>query len=164
MVLNNNNNNNNNSNINSVNQQLNENINLNAKLANMLKLSMNNTTIGSAVATTNNLKPILPSAMGSLNNKQLEESGLSAIGNNVNGVVSTSGNGGKILSNEDKKINLNALKNQDPFATNIIDTALRVAVYKFVSKKNEWVRHFLFFLLFNGRSEPKFFVFKFFRI
>lgn len=46
---------------------------------------------------------------------------------------------GKKLSNEDKKINLNALKNQDPFATNIIDTAFRVAVYKFVSKKNEWV-------------------------
>lgn len=44
----------------------------------------------------------------------------------------------KQLSSEDKKINLNALKNQDPFATNIIDTALRVAVYKFVSKKNEW--------------------------
>lgn len=44
----------------------------------------------------------------------------------------------KQLSTEDKKINLNALKNQDPFATNIIDTALRVAVYKFVSKKNEW--------------------------
>ena len=47
--------------------------------------------------------------------------------------------GKKKLSNEDKKINLNALKNQDPFATNIIDTAFRVAVYKFVSKKNEWV-------------------------
>ncbi len=53
--------------------------------------------------------------------------------------ISSNDAGGKKLSSEDKKINLNALKNQDPFATNIIDTALRVAVYKFVSKKNEWV-------------------------
>lgn len=44
----------------------------------------------------------------------------------------------KVLSNDDKKINLNALKNQDPFATNILDMAVRVAVYKFLSKKNEW--------------------------
>ena len=44
----------------------------------------------------------------------------------------------KMLSNEDKKINLNALKNHDPFATNILDMAIRVAVYKFMSKKNEW--------------------------
>ena len=52
---------------------------------------------------------------------------------------SSGGGGKKKLSNEDKKINLNALKNQDPFATNIVDMAFRVAVYKFVSKKNEWV-------------------------
>ncbi|RNA37829.1 mRNA-decapping enzyme 1A-like, partial [Brachionus plicatilis] len=44
----------------------------------------------------------------------------------------------KMLSNEEKRINLNALKNQDPFATNILDMAIRVAVYKFMSKKNEW--------------------------
>lgn len=44
----------------------------------------------------------------------------------------------KMLSNEEKRINLNALKNQDPFATNILDMAIRVAVYKFLSKKNEW--------------------------
>jgi hypothetical protein len=49
-------------------------------------------------------------------------------------------NNEKILSKEDKKINLNALKNQDPFATNILDTVLRVVVYKFLSKKNEWKR------------------------
>ena len=55
-----------------------------------------------------------------------------------------SGNGSgqsKKFSDEDKKINLNALKNQDPFAKNILDTAFRVAVYKFVSKKNEWVNN-----------------------
>ena len=44
-----------------------------------------------------------------------------------------------MLTTEDKVINLNALKNQDPFATKILDTALRVAVYKFLSKQNEWV-------------------------
>lgn len=60
-------------------------------------------------------------------------------GNNTNTSISSDAGGKKKLSNEDKKINLNALKNQDPFATNIIDTAFRVAVYKFVSKKNEWV-------------------------
>jgi hypothetical protein len=54
------------------------------------------------------------------------------------GSSGSSGGGKKKLSNEDKKINLNALKNQDPFATNIVDMAFRVAVYKFVSKKNEW--------------------------
>jgi hypothetical protein len=62
------------------------------------------------------------------------------VGNLVNGVSSpsTATTGTKVLSSDDKKINLNALKNQDPFATNILDTALRVAVYKFLSKKNEW--------------------------
>jgi hypothetical protein len=40
---------------------------------------------------------------------------------------------------DDTEINLNALKNQDPFAKKIIDSALKVAVYKFLSKKNEWV-------------------------
>ncbi len=44
-----------------------------------------------------------------------------------------------MLTAEDKRINLNALKNQDPFATKILDTAVRVAVYKFLPKKNEWV-------------------------
>lgn len=39
---------------------------------------------------------------------------------------------------DDTEINLNALKNQDPFAKKIIDSALKVAVYKFLSKKNEW--------------------------
>ena len=133
MVLNTNTNiNNNNNNTNNTNNfnSINENLNLNSKLANMLKLSMNNATAS--------VKPILPSTMsqiGSLSSKQLEENNLSS------GSSGGGGNGGgKILSNEDKKINLNALKNQDPFATNIIDTALRVAVYKFVSKKNEWVK------------------------
>jgi hypothetical protein len=44
-----------------------------------------------------------------------------------------------MLTADDKRINLNALKNQDPFATKILDTAVRVAVYKFLDKKNEWV-------------------------
>ncbi len=57
---------------------------------------------------------------------------------------SGSSNSKKQLSSEDKKINLNALKNQDPFAINIIDTAFRVAVYKFMSKKNEWVSEEMF--------------------
>ena len=63
------------------------------------------------------------------------------VGNLVNGGASPSAASTpstKVLSSDDKKINLNALKNQDPFATNILDTALRVAVYKFLSKKNEW--------------------------
>ena len=124
MVLNNNNNNTNNTIINSTNQQLNQ--NLNAKLANMLKMSMNGGGVA-PVSTPTNLKPILPmNALSQMGSMSKENS-------------SSGGGGGKILSNEDKKINLNALKNQDPFATNIIDTALRVAVYKFVSKKNEWV-------------------------
>lgn len=44
----------------------------------------------------------------------------------------------KSISNEDMRINLNALKNHDPFANNILAQAQRVAVYKFLSKKNEW--------------------------
>lgn len=44
-----------------------------------------------------------------------------------------------LSSTDDYEINLNALKNQDPFAKKIIDSALKVAVYKFISKKNEWV-------------------------
>jgi hypothetical protein len=138
MVLNNNNTNNNTNNtiINSTNQQLIQNQSLNAKLANMLKLSMNGAASGS---TPTNLKPILPmnalGQMGSLSKESSITTSISSSGNGSSG--GGGGGGGKILSNEDKKINLNALKNQDPFATNIIDTALRVAVYKFVSKKNE---------------------------
>ena len=51
---------------------------------------------------------------------------------------SDSGGGTKPMSDEDKKINLNTLKNNDPFASNLLDSAQRVAVYKFLSKKNEW--------------------------
>jgi hypothetical protein len=51
---------------------------------------------------------------------------------------STSPNSRGAMSDDDRKINLNALKNQDPFATNILDTAQKVAVYKFLAKKNEW--------------------------
>jgi hypothetical protein len=51
---------------------------------------------------------------------------------------SSSPNSRGAMSDDDRKINLNALKNQDPFATNILDTAQRVAVYKFLAKKNEW--------------------------
>jgi hypothetical protein len=54
------------------------------------------------------------------------------------GSPSSSPNSRGAMSDDDRKINLNALKNQDPFATNIMDTAQRVAVYKFLSKKNEW--------------------------
>jgi hypothetical protein len=57
---------------------------------------------------------------------------------NPNGSSASSSSSSKTMSDSDKKINLNALKNQDPFAKNILDTAVRVAVYKFVSKKNEW--------------------------
>ncbi len=64
---------------------------------------------------------------------------VSSISASQNTISNGSSNNRKQLSLEDKKINLNALKNQDPFATNIIDTAFRVAVYKFVAKKNEWV-------------------------
>lgn len=68
----------------------------------------------------------------------------------------------KQLSTEDKKINLNALKNQDPFATNIVDTAFRVAVYKFVSKKNEWVTSPLFYSNYLNQRSPSIFCFVFF--
>jgi hypothetical protein len=51
----------------------------------------------------------------------------------------------KMLPAEDTEINLNALKNQDPFAKKICDSALKVAVYKFLSKKNEWVSCFFYF-------------------
>lgn len=44
-----------------------------------------------------------------------------------------------MLTDEDNRINLNALKNKDPFAKKILDSALRVAVYEFLSDKNEWV-------------------------
>ena len=122
------------------NQQLNENLNLNAKLATMLKLNTNNTT------NNNNSKSKLPSSNSSIQlgetNQINTKASTTTNGSSVNTTTTatTASNNGKILSNEDKKINLNALKNQDPFATNIIDTALRVAVYKFVSKKNEWVK------------------------
>ena len=46
----------------------------------------------------------------------------------------------KMLSGaDDTEINLNALKNKDPFVKKILDSALKVAVYKFLSNKNEWV-------------------------
>jgi hypothetical protein len=145
MVFNNINNNNNNNNSNNH-QQINE---LNTKLANMLQLNSNNPQSLSTKAK-----------LGCLSNFKLEESmtkpqvvaeaspvasvsaaaaaAIPIISSTTNGNKNSSANNSKILSNEDKKINLNALKNQDPFATNILDTALRVAVYKFVSKKNEW--------------------------
>lgn len=44
----------------------------------------------------------------------------------------------KPISNDDMRIHLNALKNHDPFVNNILAQAQRVAVYKFLSKKNEW--------------------------
>jgi hypothetical protein len=99
--------------------------NFNAKMnkINMGKLDVGGSGGGGGGENTNNSGGI------TLSNYKL------SIGPNI----SSNDAGGKKLSSEDKKINLNALKNQDPFATNIIDTALRVAVYKFVSKKNEWV-------------------------
>ena len=101
------------------NNQLNENnLNLNTKLANMLKLNPNK-PVASAVANSTGIKITSSPHLG------------------VPTCLNSSGST-KQLSSDDKKINLSALKNQDPFATNIIDTALRVAVYKFVSKKNEW--------------------------
>jgi hypothetical protein len=48
---------------------------------------------------------------------------------------------------DDTEINLNALKNQDPFAKKIIDSALKVAVYKFLSKNNEWVNKQISFFI-----------------
>jgi hypothetical protein len=64
--------------------------------------------------------------------------GLKAATPNPNRIRTTTTSTSKVLSDEDKKINLNALKNHDPFAVNILDMAVRVAVYKFLSKKNEW--------------------------
>ena len=129
-------NNNANNNSNTTHQQSNDNSNLNAKLANMLKQSM--TSANKAKLPKSN--SLMNQVNGCTANSQLEETTsmpfISASASSTNGGVSSA----KLLSSEDKKINLNALKNQDPFATNIIDTALRVAVYKFVAKKNEWVR------------------------
>ena len=107
------------------NNQLNENnLNLNTKLANMLKL--NPTKQAASVAAT---------AAGNSGTTGIKITSSPHLG--VPTCLNSSGST-KQLSSDDKKINLSALKNQDPFATNIIDTALRVAVYKFVSKKNEW--------------------------
>ena len=55
--------------------------------------------------------------------------------------ASSSSSSSSAVSNaneNNKKINLIALKNQDPFAANIVDSAMRVAVYRFQAKKNEW--------------------------
>lgn len=37
-----------------------------------------------------------------------------------------------------KQINLQALKNRDPYITKIIDQAQRVCVYKFLAEKRQW--------------------------
>ena len=38
-------------------------------------------------------------------------------------------------------VNLAALKRVDPYAVEIVETGTQVAIYKFNSKTNEWVRH-----------------------
>ena len=42
-------------------------------------------------------------------------------------------------SDEEDRINLQALQNRDPYITKIIDQAQRVCVYKFLAEKREWV-------------------------
>ena len=70
--------------------------------------------------------------------KSMSSNTLNTSNNNSKLSATGSGSGSKPISNEDKRINLNALKNHDPFATNILAQAQRVAVYKFLTKKNEW--------------------------
>jgi len=41
----------------------------------------------------------------------------------------------------DTRVNLAALKRVDPYAVEIVETGTQVAIYKFNSKTNEWVRH-----------------------
>jgi hypothetical protein len=76
----------------------------------------------------------------SISNNTLNTS--TTISNAASGVPNiinkSSSSSSKPISNDDKRINLNALKNHDPFATNIVAQAQRVAVYKFLTKKNEW--------------------------
>jgi hypothetical protein len=112
--------------------------NKNSFNAKMIKIT--NAKLDNGITITNN---------GKINLVSGGYSSSSSSSNGGGGGGSNEANGGKKLSSEDKKINLNALKNQDPFATNIIDTAFRVAVYKFVSKKNEWVNSQINFLATN---------------
>lgn len=40
----------------------------------------------------------------------------------------------------DTRVNLAALKRVDPYAVEIVETGTQVAIYKFNSQSNEWVR------------------------
>jgi hypothetical protein len=87
----------------------------------------------SLFGSSNNIKLAVPNTMNiqAAMNNSLNNS--SSVGNSL-----SISNAAKSLSEEDKKINLNALKNQDPFVTSILDMVVRVAVYRFIPKKNEW--------------------------
>lgn len=84
-------------------------------MMNTINKSISNNTLNTSITTSN---------------------AASGVPNIINKSVSSSSS--KPISNDDKRINLNALKNHDPFATNIVAQAQRVAVYKFLTKKNEW--------------------------
>jgi len=111
---------------------------MNNDLCNSLGVNMSQRSTTSG----NKLQQINVGSMGHSLSIGSISSSTKSTSSSVSSTSSSSGSSSskKQLSSEDKKINLNALKNQDPFAINIIDTAFRVAVYKFMSKKNEWVR------------------------
>lgn len=48
-------------------------------------------------------------------------------------------------SSADTRVNLAALKRVDPYAIEIVETGTQVAIYKFNSQSNEWVRNISIF-------------------
>lgn len=136
MVLSNNNNNNKNNNNTTTNshQQHHHQANSSGNLCKSSSSSFNtmkSTTMTKSYSTVvKSNENRVPVSAGGLN--------ISLLNASSNGGSSLLQSGPTIMSDEDKKINLNALKNQDPFATNILDAAQRVAVYRFIAKKNEW--------------------------
>lgn len=47
----------------------------------------------------------------------------------------------KMADSADTRVNLAALKRVDPYAIEIVETGTQVAIYKFNSESNEWVRN-----------------------
>lgn len=53
----------------------------------------------------------------------------------------------------DTRVNLAALKRVDPYAVEIVETGTQVAIYKFNSQSNEWVR-WVFFVTTSCHTYP----------
>ena len=54
----------------------------------------------------------------------------------------------KMADSVDTRVNLAALKRVDPYALDIVETGTQVAIYKFNSQSNEWVRWSFYVTLF----------------